>query len=429
MVLSIFKSEFLKLINDYIQNFLKRAGGYILIATIISRFSSFLASWFAIQFIPHKELGVVLFSYNIILFVIPFADFGLHQSLIRYGALLKNEKEKNSLFVYVFQKGFLIAAGSTITIICVGLLYPFEFQNTGFYLALLSLHLIPLFIMELIKIQFRLIHQNKQFSLIEMSYNCILLIFVICLSFYFKEIGYIIAIIVVPLLTILFFIKKLNINTFQKVQLDITNFKFWKYGFYSGLTSVVSNMLFIIDIFLISYLLKDAELVTSYKYVSIIPISIIFLPRMFMAADFVTYTENIKTKKYIFKYIKSYMLLFTLISIFFVGFFYYFSNEALALFNDDFSKYSNSFVALIIGICGILIFRGLFGNLLCSIGKIEVNYYLASIAILINITANYYLIPKYGIFGAAITTASLMWFTGIFSCICFFYLYKKFLNE
>ena len=98
----------MKLINDYIQNFLKRAGGYILIATIISRFSSFLASWFAIQFIPHKELGVVLFSYNIILFVIPFADFGLHQSLIRYGALLKNEKEKNSLFVYVFQNYLLL---------------------------------------------------------------------------------------------------------------------------------------------------------------------------------------------------------------------------------------------------------------------------------------------------------------------------------
>jgi len=417
------------LIKQYINDFLKRSGGYIFISTIDSRFSSFLASWFAVQFIPNKELGVVLFSYNIILFVIPFTDFGLNQSLIRYGTLLKNIQEKNSLFIYVFQKGFFIATIMTILIVCIGFLYPFEFENTGFYLALLSLHLIPLFIIELIKIQFRLLHLNKQFSLVDMTYNCILLVFVIFFSFYFKEIGYILAIIFAPLMTILFFLKKLRINILQKVKLEITNFKFWKYGFYSGLTSIVSNMLFIIDIFLIGYLLKDSELVTSYRYVSIIPISILFLPRMFMAADFVTFTENIKTKKYIFKYIKSYMVLFTIVSLFFVSFFYYFSDETLNLFNSSFSKYSNSFKILLLGICGVLIFRGLFGNLLCSIGKIEVNYYLSSIALLINIAANYYLIPKYGIFGAAITTASLMWFTGIFSCICFFYLYKKFLNE
>jgi O-antigen/teichoic acid export membrane protein len=77
------------------------------------------------------------------------------------------------------------------------------------------------------------------------------------------------------------------------------------------------------------------------------------------------------------------------------------------------------------GIVGIYIFRGLFGNLLSSIGKIELNYYIISIAIVINVISNYYLIPLYGIKGAAITSAILMWFTGILSWLSFLYFFRK----
>ncbi|MGY0407703.1 MAG: hypothetical protein ACWIPJ_05025, partial [Polaribacter sp.] len=154
--------------------------------------------------------------------------------------------------------------------------------------------------------------------------------------------------------------------------------------------------------------------------------SILFLPRMFIATDFVTFTEKIGDKKYIFKYIKSYMSLFTLISFLFCGFFYFFADTTLAFFHASFTKYTSSFIILVFGVCGILIFRGLFGNLLSSIGKVEINYYIICTALVLNIFSNYYLIPTYGIKGAAITSACLMWFTGLFSCLWFLFLYQKF---
>ena len=87
----------MELIKSYIQNFLSRSGSYMFLGTIISRCLSFLASWLALQLIPNKELGVVLFAYSIIAFLIPFGGLGLHQSLIRYGSLLSTEDDKNSL--------------------------------------------------------------------------------------------------------------------------------------------------------------------------------------------------------------------------------------------------------------------------------------------------------------------------------------------
>ena len=256
-----------------------------------------------------------------------------------------------------------------------------------------------------------------------------MVIAVLIFSYFFQEKGYIFAILIAPTITSLFFFKKLKINFSITKKLKIIDFSFWRYGFYSGITSVVSNLLLIIDILLIGHLMEDSEMVTVYKYVSLVPVSLLFISKAFITTDFVFFTEKIKNKEYIFNYIKSYMSLFFLISIVICGFSFFFSKEILTIFSEDFVIYSDSFLILIIGISGILIFRGLFGNLLCSIGKIEINSYIMAIALVLNILSNFYLIPIYGIKGAAITSALLMWFTGVFSCIWFLYLYKKIANN
>ena len=119
------------------------------------------------------------------------------------------------------------------------------------------------------------------------------------------------------------------------------------------------------------------------------------------------------------------MCYFSIISIIILVGSYLFASEILSIFGEEYMMYSDSFFILIIGIIGIFMLRGVYGNLLASIGRIEVNYYIISIALIINIISNQYLIPIYGIKGAAITSAILMWFTGILSWLCFAYLYKK----
>jgi O-antigen/teichoic acid export membrane protein len=409
---------------------MSRSGSYVFTATIISRCLSFLASWLALQLIPNKELGVVLFAYSIIAFLVPFGGLGLHQSLVRYGALLKTDEDKNSLFIYVLKKGTLVTFFIISLIIIFGYVFPFKFENTRNYLTLLSFVLIPLFILSTIQIQFRLKHNNKKFSETDIIYNLILVISVLVLSYLFQEKGYVFAIILAPTLTSLLFFRKLKINFSNTKKLKIIDFSFWKYGFYSGVTSVVTNLLLIIDILLIGHLMENSEMVTAYKYVSLIPLSLLFISKAFITTDFVFFTEKIKNKEYIFNYIKSYMSLFFLISLLICVISFFFSKEILTIFSEDFAVYSESFLILIFGVSGILIFRGLFGNLLCSIGKIEINSYIMTIALVLNIFSNFYLIPIYGIKGAAITSAILMWFTGVFSCIWFLYLYKKMLiNE
>jgi O-antigen/teichoic acid export membrane protein len=419
----------LNLLKTYIQNFLSRAGSHILSASIIARALSFIASWFALQLIPNKELGIVLFAYNIIVFIAPIGGFGLHQSLLRYGSLLKTTEEKNSLFRYTFIKGiWATLALIAITIITTSFI-DFQFENTHYYLSFLSIFLIPMYIFELIKIQFRLQHKNKIFALTDIVFNAILTISVIVLSYYYQEKGYALALVLAPTLAVIIYYNKIKSFLKNYKKPVIIDKLFWKYGVFASLSNVVTQLLFVIDILLIGYVLNAPEMVTNYKYISLIPLSLLFLPRAFINADFVAFTEKINNKEYIIKYIKSYLLLFSIISLFICLFSYFSAAFILNIFDSKLTKFGTPFLILIIGVCGILIFRGLFGNLLSSIGKAHINFYITSIALVLNVISNLFLIPKYGITGAAITSAALMWITGIASTIIFWRLYnKRFLN-
>ena len=412
-------------IKEYINGFINRSGSYVLFSTMAARFLSFLGSWIALQLIEAKELGVILFAYGIVQFIIPIGGFGLHQSLIRYGALLNSEDEKQQLFSYVLKKGIVASIVIILVLVGIGYFIPFQFDKTYGYFSILSLSILTVFILEIIKIQFRLQHKNRLYAITEFWYNIILTGLIFGLSYLFQGMGYIIALIVSPVLTALFFIKKLNIKLHIKNNLKITNLSFWKYGFFGGLSSVVTQLLILIDIILIGYIIDDPIAVTNYRYISIIPFSLLFLPRVFITTDFVTFTEKIHQKDYINRYIKNYMLFFGVVSILLLLFSYFFAEQILYIFGVEYMDYADSFLILIMGIVGIYIFRGLFGNLLSSIGKIELNYYIISIAIVINIISNYYLIPLYGIKGAAITSAILMWFTGILSWLSFLYFFRK----
>ena len=419
----------MKLLTNYIQSFLSRDGSYIFLATISAKGLSFIASWIALQLISNKELGVVLFAFSIIQFLKPIGGFGLHQSLIRYGALLKEETDKDTLFVYVFNRGLGLSFLLVAIIILASFFIPFKFEKTSFYLATLSLIIVSGYLLSVIQIQLRLKHNNKLFAYTEILHSIILVFSVLLLSYFFKENGYVAALILTPLATGIIFFFKLNIKSVEKYKLKVVDTTFWKYGFFASLTGVIGELLVVVDILLIGILISNSEDVTSYRYISIIPLSILFLPKVFVNTDFVTFTEKIFDRSYIYKYIKGYMTLFTAISIVVCILSYSFSEDILMLFDQKFVKFSGSFVILIIGVSSILIFRGLFGNLLCSIGKININLYISLISIAFNIVGNYYLIPKYGIKGAAITSAFIMWFASIITAISFLYLYKKKLAE
>ena len=415
----------MKNLKHFFKGFIDRKGNYVFVATVSARILSLLASIIALKLIDATDLGYVIYALNIMTFLIPLSGLGIQQGLLRFGAQLNSVTEKKALFSFVFKKGLIFTLILSAAIFILSYFIPLEFPQSAYFLRWLSALLISMYLLEIIKVQFRLEHNNKKFAYIEIFYNFLLVIAVFVLGYFFKEMGYTIALILAPLATFLWYFKSLKIN-FKSAILPVPiDLVFLKYGLFASMANVATQLLFAVDILLIGSILNDSSLVTAYKYVSIIPFSLLFLPGILLTTDFVNLTERILDRAYIKKYCQNYMLFFTLISVGIIGVFYFFSNFILSLFNPAYIQYKSTFIVLSFGVSSILILRGLYGNLLSALGKAQVNYWTAFIALLINIPGNYYLIPKYGILGAAITSAILMWLSSIAAFIVFKILHQK----
>ena len=70
-------------------------------------------------------------------------------------------------------------------------------------------------------------------------------------------------------------------------------------------------------------------------------------------------------------------------------------------------------------------YMGINSMILNTSKKYRIDILFTFILIVLTGLLNYLLIPIYGIKGAAVTSSTLMWFTGIASWVCFNYLYKN----
>lgn len=413
-------------ITDILKGLKDRKGQHILLATGFAKLLSFAASYLALLLLDDEKLGLVIFAHTLVSFVIPLSGMGLHQSLLRYGALQHQPKEKNILFRYVAEKGLIASLILTGFVIFTAYIINGIFPNIKWYLIVLSFAIPTTFLLEIIKIQFRLRNENSRFASTELAHGIVLLVTVVLLSKFLGEMGYALALVTTPLLTALLFFKSMDIGMAKTDQKpNPVDYSFFKYGFFTSLSNVATKLLSTIDIILIGILLPSAVMVTIYKYLLLVPMSLLFLSSVVITTDFVNLTEKIYRKDYTYNYIKNYLALFIGIGIVISFILISFANDILILFGDEFLDYALSFKILVIGILGILIIRGLYGNLLSALGKARMNYRIALLGIVLNIGLNYWLIPIYGLLGAAITSSLLMWVSGILSAVIFHYYYRK----
>ena len=412
-----------------INGFTVRSGNYIFTASIISKLFSFLGSWIALIILPDKELGLAIFAFNIISFIIPLGGLGAQQSLLRYGSFLSTNTEKINLYNFTLKKGFKGSVYLILIVIVLSPIFTYKLNSALLYLILFSFSILSYFLFDNLKIKYRIINNNKMFAKMDIVFSSIQVISILLLSYYFGVFGYVIAIIIAPLATFLIFLMKDKKNKSEEIiSFNFCDKEFRKYGFFASLANVATQLLFAIDIFLIGFLLINPALITHYKYVSIIPFSLLILPNILISTDFVTITENISNKFFVKNYIKSFMILFSIMSAIIFGILFIFGKSILNIFGPIYVEYYHLFIILTIGVIGILILRSLFGNLLSSIGKAHINYWIAICSLVLNVVLNFNLIPKYGILGAGITSAIIMWFSGFLSLILFVYYYKKFLK-
>jgi len=414
-------SQYVNGILSFLVDFKNRKGGYIFSAIILSKLLGFVLSVFVINYISTAEFGLVSYAYNIIGFIAPFTGFGIYQSLSRFGPLQSSQNKKSQLFKFIFGRGII---ASVILVSIVILLSGFITQSlpdSQSYLNLISLFIISHFILETVKIYYRVYGINKLFAYLEISHSVILVILGLGLSYFWGGYGYVLALVISPLILSLYVIIKNKIfRKSEKIAYSKSYKKsLWIYGLYTSLGGLTSQLIFSIDIITIGFLIKEPTSVALYKAASLIPFSLLFIPAGVMKTDLVKITQNYRNKAFLRNYVSNYFKIFLIISIVtFIGL-YFSSSFIMGLFGDDYRIAQNLIPVFGIGLIGAFLFRTPFGNIITCVGWAKTNTIISLITLGLDIVLNIFLVEKYGIIGAAYSTAILLWLAGIASYIAF----------
>jgi O-antigen/teichoic acid export membrane protein len=417
-------------LQQFLIQFIRNKGGYVTLSIILGKLISFLISLIVIRLLTKPDYGLITYSSTIISLAVPLMGFGAFQGLMRYGAKLNGYSNKLQLFNYGLIRGSLFSILIIVAFILFSDFITRSLPQAKIYFIILSFQVLSLFLLEYVKSFYRLLHRNKAYSIVEIAYQIILLTFSVIFTILYDGIGFVLAMTFIPFIISVYIIVKRKWLSLKNIKfnLNIKPFEFWKYSFLVSLGALASQLLFVLDIIMLGNLLKNAQLVAVYKAASLIPLSLRFVPYMFITTDYLKFAENETNAHYLKQYIVNYSKLFIPISALTIAFFWFFSDYLVLLFGEGYQN--SAYLMKIFGfaITASFIFRIPFGNILTATRWANINAYNSLLALLLNFILNYYFIKHWQLEGAAIATTITMWISGLLTFL-FFVLYIKKLNR
>jgi len=390
----------------------------------LARLANFLVSLIIIRLLPKEEFGWVAYGITILSFLIPFTGFGLHQGFLRYGSLLKGQLDKKRLFWFSLRWGLAAILLMTLLLWALTPLLSQNLPQASIYIMILTGQLWSLYLFMLVQMYVRIIHLNQIYASMDAWKSGTVFVLCIAGSFLFGGVGYVLGLVLAPLIVALYFMQKVHL--FQAIPAQfpstISTWEYTRYGLLTSLSNILSQLLYAVDILLIGNLLESSELVAQYKATNIIPFSLAMIPLAIMATDFVKLSRSSQhDKAYVKEFYWNYLKLFSLLSIGIAVVFYFGAPYFLLLFGPEYAGYESLMHLFTLGMIGGILFRIPLGNILSAIGWPQVNALISFLILVINLIASYFMILEYGIYGAAAVTASLMWLSGLISLGVFVY--------
>ena len=404
---------------------------HIFSSNILNKIMIFAGGIFLVRILNKQDFGLYSYSQNLLEIFLLINGFGITEGLLQYGSKTRKRIKKEKYVKYSLKIGLL----SNIFIFLLLILFLI-FGKLKIYEAkkiLLMMSLLPIFntFFSIIQIKLRIELKNREMAKIS-NVNTFLNILGMLIGAYFYGLyGLIIGKYVGIILSIFYsfryikytFIRWKKIEALsQEKKKDIQ-----KFSFIALINNSISQILYIIDIFLIGYLIADKLILASYKIATLIPVALNFIPISVMIYIYPYFAQNSNDIKWIRENYTNLLKYSFFINIFISFILVLFSKTIIRfVFGENYLDAQLPFIILSVGYFFSATLRIPSGNIINAIGKIKFNFYNKLISGIVNIILDIYLIKKIGSVGASYATLLVFIISGIIGNIFLFkYLYSK----
>lgn len=376
----------------------------VLLANVFSYFIAFSGSVIYVRLLGKSDFGLYTFAFNIISLFLLVNGFGAASGVLQYVSRAKNDAERLSYLRFAFHGGMIFNLVIGICIVGYALLMPLPIPAARPILLAMALFPLGRLYIDIFQAFFRATGQNRLQAEFSILNNTILLVvniigivvFKLYGLIYFTYLGYGIMLI---FSTWKFKLPKL-FNTFEYPTIKIK--EFISYSFFTTLSNAFSGLLFVLDIIIIGYVVKDPKLIAIYRVATIIPFAINFIPNIavnYYYPEFAKNAENPAKVRQLARWVSVRMFMFSAS----VSFLLIVLAHPLInlIFGHEYQQSIIPFQIISFGYWIIATFRTVNGNIIAALGKAKLSFYLTSIILLTNIAVTYLMVLHYSIIGAA----------------------------
>ena len=307
MTMTLYNSrrEKLNVLLERIKQIFKIGLFHILGAYSINQIIAFVTNIIVVHFLTKVEYGYYGSAINIYSIFLLFTGLGILSGQLLFCSEERADNEKRAIYKYTFMAGIVVDIFLCLLMLIYGWLAPVGMEATRKYIVMLSALPLADFFMQYVLVFYRTQCDNKGYSYLQVAHSIFLL--------FFTSIGAVIAgvrgIILGQYFSYIFvaivgiYIRK---DKFKSILIrDKADFKLkkslWIYSLKNGACSALNQILYLLDVTLISNIIANPEMVASYKLATLIPNGLKFIPSSIAIALIPHYAKNMSNKKWLRK--------------------------------------------------------------------------------------------------------------------------------
>lgn len=398
-------------------------------SSVINKIIGFLSSIVLVRILSKSEYGIFTYAWNIYGFVLLLQGMGVGSGVLQ----IASEHSSDTSFVsrvcnFGARFGVAFDVLLCVILLTIGLLVPLKIQGSNEILILLCLLPMAQLLFQLTLDFLRAQKRNQEYARLTMVNTILLFVVSAGCAYLFREKGLVAGYYVAYLSTFLAGLLFFKIHLFShEEQLDEENRKaLLKIAFISMFNNGLSQLMYLLDVFVLGLVDPQETVLASYKVATMIPSALIFIPQALVTYIYPYFAEHKDDGKWCLKKYKQVLLgigsLNLCISIIL------FLGAPLIVqifFGKQYIDAVPVFRILAINYFFSGTFRTIAGNILVTQRKLKFNLFVGIVSSVVNIVADYLFIQWWGAIGAAFATVMVVAVSSIMFVSYLIYTLKK----
>ena len=387
-------------------------------SNVINKILSFASGILLARILTKSEYGVYSYANTLMGFFLLVSGFGMVSGLLQVGSEQKQEEKRLGLYRFACRFGFAYNLLLAAVILFVALVIPLPIAGSGKILALMCLYPLATLMRDLKTALLRAQMRNQDFSYANTFSTAAMVLLSCTLALLLRAEGLVLGQYLACILTILFIRKKCGVGiSFRKSGVD-TAAKRDLLGVcsISVLNDGLSELMYLLDVFILGLAVPDETVIASYKVATTIPTALVFIPLSVITYVYPYFARNRGDKAWLTKNYSRLVLSMGALNLLIGGGLILVAPWLIGLV---FGKVYLDSVAPFQILCASYIISGTFrilsGNLLVTQRKLKFNLFVAVLSSATNTVLNVFLIQAWGSIGAALATLITVLLTSVLS--------------